>query len=679
MTDEEAIADMMEAIAIARLSEQEAAPTGPSPDRGFTEGGGAAGTFARGIAKGATLNFGDEITGGIGGVVDAVTKGRPYLEGYRDYRDRARAMDEQNAEQHPVADIAGQITGGVGTAVVAAPVSLSARAAARGAPLLSRAIAGGIEGGVVGAGYGAGGGTTTQERVQGALRDGTIGTGTGVAFPVVAAGASNLYQKVANSLAGRTAQRSTGYRPETLRMVADTLDADGTRGPIGRANMQAAGQEAMIADAGPNARGLVDTSIQRGGRGSVEAQRNIGARLNRDSHALTGILDDVLGPPEGVTASTSAIRTGGSATRRTLYDTAYDTAIDYSHPAARRVEDMVRNRVPMRAINEANELMRVRGEGPSRQILARIGDDGSIVYERLPDVRQIDYITRGLRQMAESGDGAGAMGGQTTKGSSYQRLATDIRSNLREAVEPYGAALDNAADDISRIQATRLGADVLSARMTRDALAEELRGMSAAEMRAVLQGARSNLDDTMANVTRTLSDPNVEPREAVKAIKALSSRANRDKMAQLVGDREATRLFDEVDRVARSFDLQAAVATNSRTYGRQAVDRRVAAMSEPGPIGTLADGSPLEAARGVMKAATGRTPADLSRRSDEVYAEISRILTERGSRAQPVFNAIDQIGSADATAAARARMIAEALNGARTSYPSTMLIENKLQ
>ena len=111
-------------------------------------------------------------------------------------------------------------------------------------------------------------------------------------------------------------------------MVADTLDADGTRGPIGRANMQAAGQEAMIADTGPNARGLVDTSIQRGGRGSVEAQRNIGARLNRDSHALTGILDDVLGPPEGVTASTSAIRTGRSATRRTLYDTAYDTAID---------------------------------------------------------------------------------------------------------------------------------------------------------------------------------------------------------------------------------------------------------------------------------------------------------------------------------------------------------------
>ncbi len=43
----------------------------------------------------------------------------------------------------------------------------------------------------------------------------------------------------------------------------------------------------------------------------------------------------------------------------------------------------------------------------SQQILARVGDDGAVTFERLPDVRQIDYITRALRQAAESGEGQG--------------------------------------------------------------------------------------------------------------------------------------------------------------------------------------------------------------------------------------------------------------------------------
>ena len=50
-------------------------------------------------------------------------------------------------------------------------------------------------------------------------------------------------------------------------------------------------------------------------------------------------------------------------------------------------------------LRNAERAMRREGQ-PSRQIMAKLDDAGNVVeYETLPDVRQIDYITRALNDV----------------------------------------------------------------------------------------------------------------------------------------------------------------------------------------------------------------------------------------------------------------------------------------
>src|SRR6202008_2610599 len=109
--------------------------------------------------------------------------------------------------------------------------------------------------------------------------------------------------------------------------------------------------------------------------------------------------------------------------------------------------------------------------------------------------------------------GQGALGGQTQLGSAYQNLSRDIRGKLRQAVPEYGTALDTAADPISQVQAVKLGSKILSPSQTMDDVAIAVDGMGAAEKRAVAQGIRSDIDNRMANVTRALTDSNMDARE----------------------------------------------------------------------------------------------------------------------------------------------------------------------
>jgi predicted secreted Zn-dependent protease len=102
-----------------------------------------------------------------------------------------------------------------------------------------------------------------------------------------------------------------------------------------------------------------------------------------------------------------------------------------------------------------------------------------------------------------------------------------------------------------------MGSKLLLPATTRDQVAEAVQGMTQAEKDAVAQGVRSHLDDAMANVQRTLQDGDTGAREAVKALKNLSSRANREKLETVIGKGKADALLRELDQAATSFDLRA--------------------------------------------------------------------------------------------------------------------------
>lgn len=645
-----------------QTAEQPAAP----------DGGGIAGalqSFGTGAADLASFGLADELGAGarwLGGKVLPWQSNVTYDQALQEVRGKDKAV----AEANPNTYLAGQIVGGIGVGSGLARAGLSPTAnAPQGASLLNRVLRGAGEGAVLGGAYGVGSGEGTADRaLQGAIGAGT-GMAVGGAVPLVAQGASSAYRNVADRLAANQAARSAGTTPEVARLLTETMEADASLGPQGLANMQRAGQEAMLADAGPNARAVLDTSIQRGGPGAVNARRAIDERVARGSSDLTNVLDQTLGTPQGVFTAREGVRRGTQSARGTAYDQAYAQPIDYADPRGQMIERLVKSRVPQSAINEANALMRVEG-ATSKQILAKVADDGTVVFETLPDVQQLDYITRGLNEVAKKGEAAGAMGGQTALGRAYEGLSREIRSTLRDLVPEYGQALDVAADAIGQSRAIELGSKALSSATPRDEFANAVKGMSKAEKAGVAQGIRSQIDEKLANVTRAVQDGNVEAREAIKGLKDLSSRASREKISMVLGDEQAQRLFDEIDRIATSFELRASVAENSKTFARQATAGAVDQMTAPGAIGTLAQGKPLNAAQRIVQSLTGQTPEAVAGRQNAIYSEISELLTRPTAQSLPAYHAMTNLSGQNAINQRRALEIGRLLGSSQpVAYP----------
>lgn len=636
---------------------------GYDPQSGEVQKYSGPGSAGMGAADMTTFGFGDEAAAGLGTLIDRNSSFDQNLA-------EIRGNQGQAQQDNPKSYLGGQLAGGVAQGVVAGPAIL-ANAPSMGARILGGMATGGGMGGL----YGLGSGEGLQDRaVEGAKGLG-IGALVGGAFPVAARGVSSAYTSIANALAGNAAAKSAGTTPEVLRMIGNVLDADGTRGPVGQANMAKAGADAMLADAGPNAKAILDTAIQRG---SVAARDAISTRTGKATSAIADALDNNLGAPEGVTAARSAIRTGSAPSRQAAYDAAYKAPIDYAAPGGRTIEEIVKTRVPQSAINEANALMRAEGNS-SKQILAKVADDGSVTFESLPDVRQLDYITRGLNEVADQADGAGKLGGQTAKGRAYSNLAQELRGHLKDLVPEYGNALETAADPIRRSKAVELGSKLFSAGTTRDQVDEAVRGMTQAEKDAVAQGVRSRLDDAMANVTRTIQDGDTPAREAIKAIKDLSSRANREKLEAVIGKEKAEALFSEVDRAATSFDLKASVAENSKTFARQATAAKVAQMTEPGAVGQALQGKPLKAGQRIAQALTGQTPEKITAKQDAVYSQLADILTRPAGQGQQIFQALQKLGTTDQATKLMSDRIARALSGRGLAYPSTIQLQDRLR
>jgi hypothetical protein len=593
----------------------------------------SANAFLGGILEGVPV-VGPYIKGGadrLGAGVRSLINGTPY----QDELSFVQGRTGQIARENPKTAMAGNVIGAVaGTAplVMAAPGAFGAGAG----PLLQRSAASALSGAALG---GADAAVRSSGDLQQSATGAALGGTLGALGPVVAEGVGAGVRNMMDRFGANRAAQQAGISPEAARVLNATIGADGSFGPQGVSNMARAGNEAMLADAGPNARAVLDTAIQKGGPGATAAREAIEARVGRGATDLTTALDAALGSPAGVTASRTAIREASAPARAAAYKAAYSAPIDYASPIGQNIENLVRSRVPGDVVARANRLMQLEGNS-SKQILAKLADDGSVVFEQLPDVRQLDYITRALNQAAESGEGAGALGGQTTLGRAYQGLSRELRGAMRQAVPEYATALDVAADPIRRSQAVDMGSKLLSPSMTRDAVEEAVQGMSAAEKDAVAQGVRSRIDDAVANVTRTLSDGNMDAREAIKALRDLSSRANREKLSAALGDARVAPLFDEIDRVATSFDLRAAVTQNSKTYARQATSQMIDDLTAPGILGTAAQGKPVNAVQRLVQAITNQSPEAINSRQGAIYSDIANLMTRPAADTKQIYDAL---------------------------------------
>lgn len=615
-------------ISPERIAEQ-AAIDQPFKDQMAVDSVGKGRAMARSFMNGVPFvgSYMDEINGALYGEKSA-----------EQYRAAREAYARLNPKTDTALNVAGTVAGSI-PLIAAAPVSLAGSGtlgaqALRGAAIAAPTAA--LEGAVYGGGQSEGGGraaNATQNAIFGGIGGGLVGAAAPYATKALGSVWASLKGTGEDVIA-----KTLGVSKPAARVIRNALES-GDMAAAEQAFLKA-GDNAMLADAGQATRELLDASANAGGQAGAIVRNAVDERAAGASKELTSVLDNTFGKPTGKSAVSRAVREGTSDARQTAYDLAYSRPIDYSSGRGRMLEGLLK-RVPKSAIDKANDLMRVEGV-QSAQIMAKVADDGTVTFQQMPDVRQLDYITRGLNEVADLADGQGKLGGQTAMGRAYSGLSGNIRSTLKTEVPEYARALDIASDAIRTVKASDAGYSLLRPGTTREAVTDALRGASQSERDAMKQGVRNYIDDMLANVTKTLSDPNADIREAIKLVRDTSSRANKTKLRFLLGKDASENLLNELDKAAISLELRAAVSQNTKTAIRQSIQGSVKDQAAPGTLELLSSGEAVQAGKRFVQIFTGNSAEAQALREQGIFQEIATALTQtRGKQAQAALRLVD--------------------------------------
>ncbi|MGS4985881.1 hypothetical protein SAMN05444149_1081 [Pseudosulfitobacter pseudonitzschiae] len=472
-----------------------------NPDDGVQSYGESLGTWLNRAGESMTLGLGgDELSGAVYApakrALAAVGLGGDAEASYESERDRFRANEEGMSG---VGKFSADVTGSVVPAILGLGVVKAAPtiwgAIGRGAGL--GATAGGTQG------FMEGEGGFSDREVSGGIGAGA-GAVVGGAIPPAAAFGKQVYRTAQgafrNSRIGKEIGDQFGVSPEAGRVVSRLV---GEENPAAMQDaIRRAGPNAMLADASPNMSGMLDASMRNPAPGAAVARTRVD---DRAAEASYGVIDALTGGKSGPRMPPVATqRAMGAAARgkvHPLYEKAYNTAIDYSAPEGRAIEDIV-SRIPagkaQKAIQSASERMAYDGL-PNAQIMASIGDDGKVVFSEMPNVMQLDYIKRAFDEIAEDGKDA-VTGKLSSDGAFAARIAKDLREAVKEAVPEYGEALSAASTDIRSRAAVRAGQSLLRPQTTVEDAAEAIADATPAELRAMREGVLGQVDHIMGNV-----------------------------------------------------------------------------------------------------------------------------------------------------------------------------------
>jgi len=580
----------------------------------------------RAFSEGSTFGHSGEIGAAGRAAYDSLINDRDFSKEYKARLSQSDTKLDQFREDSPVAAYGTEIAGAIPTSLLPGLNIL------RGGNVAKSVGTGVLQGGLYGHG---------QSRGDLAERAKTTGLGSIVGGTIGAAGIpiAKGFGNLANRYMTKKAAGTVGMTGPQYQILNRALSADDALTGGGARRMDAAGPDSMLADAGSGAQRLLDTAIVESSPAARIATEAVESRVNSAASKLDDVLNSTMGRPGESASRALTVYGDKSNPLGKLYERAYSKSVDYSSPLGAEIENIVRNQVPPEAITAANKLMRMEGH-TSRQILADIAEDGSVVFREMPDVRQLDYITRGLNQSASTGEGAGAMGGQTQMGAAYKNLSRGIRSRLKELVPEYKAVLNSAMDIIRARDARDIGLTVLSTKTTRADVMDAISDMGEAEIRKVVEGVRMNIDDILARTKVAMTDVNVEAREAFQLIKDMSSRSNREKLTMILGD-DAERIFSQLDEAVMAFELRGAVARNSATAIRQSTAQSVKDVVQGGSINRLREGEVINAPKAMVSAIFGRSPEAKQKISDDVYISMVRALT--GPRGAEARAALDQL------------------------------------
>lgn len=626
------------------------APADSRPDSNMLEG------VVDSLTQGIAFGFGDEMTAFESAVLGKTPEGgvfdysKPYGERYDQALTAERQQQKRFADESPVIATGSEIVGGIAGALATGGAGL----VAKGATIQGKAALGALEGAGYGGLYGFGSG---EGGAANRAKNAAVGGVTGAALGgTLAAAGTKFGQAIANYRANKAAAAS-GASPNASQMLARGIEAEGPDAVVER--IRAGGPDAMLVDGGQALSNQLDTAANGSVMGATRAMQQVDERAAATNQRMTSALDDTFGAPRGLNQTARDIASSTRPARQQGYDAAYASPIDYGTGAPGERILTVLKRVSPRlmkdAVDEANEAMQsVYGARQYPHILAEVGEGGAPVFKELPNVQQLDEIKKALQKIGQEVDGLRRPTGPANRANA---LARDLRDAISDAAPAYSDAIAAGRDKLAQDGALQLGRDMLRATMRREDIAEGLAKAGPAERAAARQGVREFLDDSIANVRQIASDPNIDAREAAKAISELSSKAAREKIAMLLGKPEADSFFRAMAQLQQTMSVKARLARNSASAMRIATNKDIKDMAAPGIVGKAARAEPLNAGREAVRAITGQTDDVIRAREDKLSQEIAGLLTQsRGEEAvklaQNLVTAMRNRGATDSEIAA---------------------------
>ena len=574
------------------------------------------------------------------------------------------AMGAANPDESLGLQISGGVTGGSLAGLAAAPLGganliQKISQLPTGRKLLAYLGLGGSAGGIEGSIYGAGTGDTSQERTSGAQQGGLLGfaTGAGTAVGVPALGNllskgwANIGKEIRKLEDDGDLAKQLGISLSAAKVIRATVQTTDSDLASMLEAIERAGKDGMIADADVATQVLLDAAAASGGGSAAIVRSAVDERARKAGQSLGATMDKtiikqpkVAGQAADIKDIATSISESTRAQRKAAYDKAYQTPIDYSADAGAAIEAVIK-KVPSRtlrkAIEEANDAMQAGGAG-QRQIMADIGADGAVDFKEMPNIVQLDYIKRALGEIGMEID---SLGRPTAEAARAQNLRRELSKAITAAAPSYGAAMRLGGDKKGRDSALVLGRKTLNKNITPRELVRELINLDEGQRMYARVGLRDLIQETIDNVKATIASPDVDINALRDVLRNLSSKASQSKVKVIIGQKDAKKLFKELEKANAALTLKAAVAVNSKTAARQATQTSVEKLTGPGATEALMRAEPLKASAQVIQTITGETGEYVEAQKTQVMREIAKAMTQaRGKEAKRqlkvIYNAV---------------------------------------
>ena len=585
--------------------------------------------LGRAVGQGLGLGFGDEAIARV----RAKMEGRPYEEVVKEEREAYQRFQEKNPFTALGTELVSGIVPTVGMALIpgagtpgavmgAGRMGMAASKLSQYMPRFMKGPMGKAAGTAAATGAVAGAGSAVEGERTGGATEGAV-TGA-ILGPTVAKGIQlggkgiTAVKNAFKPSPGAVEQRATNKVLEA--MGRDEMDPAALRAKM--LADQKLGVQSTILDAAPSLSTLGEAVVTRPGPGRKILGTGLNERLEggREAAASKALKD--IGKGVDYTAQEDKL----IGTLRSNANNLYDTAYAHGSVDDTRILKVLEDDTFKKAFKEAQAISskearaaELRGEDPSRFKLNDIYDldkDGNMIsVGKIPDVRTLDYIKRGIDALIDKGYKGEGMG--KAEANALKDLRKAYIGVIDQNVPEYAVARAKYAGDMEVLDALRLGrTDYLSPKMLPNEAKKLVDGMSEAERDALRAGVAQSL------LTKVMDSP----QQINAAQRIIGAPATRKRLEALFQDPNEYKVFEAaLQRESELFRNAQDIVRGSRTANKTEALKDLKAgngiFDIAGEAVDIASGSPGSVVGRVLKYLQARTSLD-----EKTAGEVAKML-----------------------------------------------------